>query len=620
MCGICGIFDTENGSRANESILKRMAEKLNHRGPDFTGYCITGNTALGLTRLSIIDIDGGMQPMFNEDGTVVLVCNGEIFNFGDMRRSLELRGHKFRSNCDVEVILHLYEEYETEFINRLNGQFSFVIYDSNKNILLCARDHVGITPFFYTLIDGVFLFASEIKALLEHPGVVREVDLIGLDQIITFPGLISPKTMFKNISSLPCGHYMLVGSFGTKVCEYWDMIYPEAGKVDSSTGEKYYMEKLDEYISESVKLRLFADVPLGLYVSGGLDSAIIASKAVSLKPGDTWESFSIDFAEKRISEQKYQKMLADQLNLRHHVELIENADIINSLEKMVYYSESPLKETFNAASLALSGMTKKHGIKAVLAGEGADELFGGYSEYVFDIIRQYERSKTFQPKAELDLREKMWGDRDFFYEKDFCMFNKLRQGYYSKQISADFKQINSCNHFVINTERLKNLDTFSKRSYVDFKLRLSDHLLSEHGDRMAYANSTEVRYPFLDKNLIEFAATIPSDLKLKDYERKYILRRVVQGIVPEQILRRPKFSFVTPGVNDFMQYDFQYINDITSYETIKRQGYFNPDAVERLKQHYKNGNTGMNMFDGHYIMNIVVTFAIFLDVFNMPSL
>ncbi|KNY26430.1 asparagine synthase (glutamine-hydrolyzing) [Pseudobacteroides cellulosolvens] len=622
MCGICGMFDMRNDHRANIGTVSGMTEKILHRGPDGVDYYVKDNIALGFSRLSIIDLESGMQPLSNEDGSIVLVCNGEIFNYLELRRELIAKGHRFKTNTDVEVIVHLYEDSGPDFIERLNGQFAFAIFDSKRNMLLCARDHVGIAPFFYTVVEGVFVFASEIKALLEYPGVSREVDLVALDQILTFPGVISPRTLFKNINSLENGNYLTVNSDGfIKIKEYWDLIYPEAGEIIESMDESDYIEKLDELIEKAVKYRLQADVPVGFYISGGLDSSIIASKIRQVSPGLKRHSFSIDFASKDISEVRFQRMMADYVESIHHEKLFHFEDISKRLRKVVYHSESALKETYNTASLSLSELVKEQGIKVVLTGEGADELFAGYVGYRFDKLRQMQPGQVAQVSAlESRIREEVWGDETFFYEKDYKAYESTKLNLYSKGINDIFESVNCLNYPVIKKQRIKNRDVLHKRSYIDFKLRLPEHLLADHGDRMSFANSVEARYPFLDKDIIEFARIVPPGLKLKDFNEKYILKKLAESFVPDEIIKRPKFTFVAPGSPDLLKQNTEYIQDILSFDRIQRQGYFNADMVESLKNQYKTEGFKLNLPYDSDMLIIVMTFGIFLEEFNLPGL
>lgn len=622
MCGICGILDMKNEHREEREVLLKMTGKLAHRGPDAKGFFSRQNISLGFTRLSIVDLDGGMQPIHSEDNSVVLICNGEIFNYLELRKDLETKGHKFRTNTDIEVILHLYEEYYTDALSYLNGQFAFAIYDFKSNILFCARDHVGIAPFFYTIADGRFIFASEIKAILEHPSVRRELDIDGLDQIMTFPGVVAPYTLFKDIHSLENGHYLIIRDFDKmEVKEYWDLIYPDIGEIEYKANEDYYIEQLDALITQAVKYRLQADVPVGFYVSGGIDSSVIGAKICSLDSSGSRHSFSIDFSDRNISEARYQRLMVDHLNSTHHEKQFTLMDIHERLVKAVYHSECVLKETYNTASMALSEMVNEHGVKVVLTGEGADELFAGYVGYRFDKMKMLQkRQKTADQLLEDNIRNKLWGDKDFFYERDYLGYQKIKQGMYSNKINDALCGSSCIDNPFLNKERIRNKDLVHKRSYIDYKLRLPEHLLAGHGDRMAYANSIEARYPYLDKNLLEFARVIPPNLKLKGFDEKYILKEVARPLIPLEIVKRPKFTFVAPGSCELLKQDMEFIYDMLSYERIKRQGYFNPDKIEALKKEYSRKDFKLNLPFENDLLTIIITFSIFMDVFKLPNI
>lgn len=622
MCGICGVVDSKMQGRIDREIIVNMTNKLLHRGPDDVDHYLRDHVAFGFTRLSIIDVSGGMQPLFNEDGTIMLVCNGEIFNYIELRDELIAKGHIFRTNTDVEVILHLYEEYQADFINRLNGQFAFALYDYRSQTLLCARDHVGIAPFFYTIIDGVFIFASEIKAILMHPKVNREVDLTALDQIMTFPGMRAPRTLFKDIYCLENGHYLKLYSGGKlEVNEYWDLNYPKTNEIQYIEDEDYYTERLDDLLGQSIKRRLQSDVPVGFYISGGLDSSLVGAKISQIDRGRRRNSFSLDFTEKDISESKYQRLMSSYINSNHHERLFHFHDMCNTLEKAVYHSECALKETYNTASLALSELVRNQGIKVILSGEGADELFGGYVGYKFDKFRQFQPKVTNSDTIHEDeIRRKLWGDENFIYEKNYYSYQRQKQQLYSSTINQDYDRVNCLNYPIIDNSKINDRDILHKRSYIDFKLRLSEHLLADHGDRMAFANSVEGRYPFLDKELIEFSRIIPPHLKLKEFNEKYILKKIASKLIPEQIIKRPKFAFVAPGSPAMLKKNVEFINDILSYDVIKKQGYFNPDIIEVLKKQYIQNDFQLNLpFDSDLLI-IAITFGIFLNKFDMPNL
>jgi asparagine synthase (glutamine-hydrolysing) len=618
MCGICGFvkFDEEVSSGDALTIAK-MNSRLRHRGPDDQSTLLLEHHAFGFTRLSIIGLSNGMQPIYNEDENVVLVCNGEIFNYIELREELQKRKHVFRTESDVEVIIHLYEDYGMDgLLKVLNGQFAFVLYDKKEKLLFCARDQMGIIPLFYTVANRTFIFASEIKAILEHPFVKRKVDLVGLDQVFTFAGLISPRTMFDNISSLENGHYLSVrNNGGITDKEYWDLIYPEGEISMNGRAEEKYVDMLEELFEKSIKFRLRAHAPSGFYLSGGLDSSMILMKASQLMPGVSKEAFSIDFVGSDLSESFYQKLIARASHSRLNQKVFLPADIAGRLKYSVYHSECPIKETYNTASLSLSETVREKGIKVILSGEGADELFAGYVGYRFDKLKAINPVSSKVSGEEGKMRQMLWGDDSFFYERDYLDFGLEKKSLYSAELNESFDEFSCLNHFIINKERLKNRSLLNRRAYVDYKLRLVDHLVSDHGDRMAMANSVEVRYPFLDKDLVEFSTRVPCELKLNDFTEKYILRKMAGRFVPEAICEREKFHFVAPGSPELIRKNTEYVNDILSYGVIKRQGFFNPDKIESLKQTYKQPGFSINAPYENDLLITVITFGMLLDNF-----
>jgi asparagine synthase (glutamine-hydrolysing) len=593
-----------------------MNRRLYHRGPDSSNTMLFGQVALGFSRLSIIGLENGMQPIKNEDGSVVLVCNGEIFNYIELREELRQRGHYFTTDSDVEVILHLYEEQGMEFLNTLNGQFAFALYDLNRKMLFCVRDQMGIIPLYYTTAPGTFLFASEIKSLLAHPLVEKEVDLVGLDQVFSLPGLISPRTMFKNINSLENGHYLSVDEKGnSKNVEYWDLLFPEGPIPQNGYKEEYYTGRLSELFDRSVKLRLRADVPLGVYLSGGLDSSMIAMKVNQLLPKIRKQAFAIDFEDAEMSETPYQILVANASNSNLNKKTFLFRDVSERLRQAIYHSECPLKETYNTASLYLSELTRAKGIKVILSGEGSDELFAGYVGHRFDKMRNLNSRQNIITDEELRMRRKVWGDDFLFYETNFTDLVKMKSGLYSEELLASFNEFNCMNYPVVNRARLANRDPLNKRLYLDYKLRLVDHLVSDHGDRMAMANGVEVRYPFLDKDLVEFSTSVPTELKLNGFTEKYLVKAVAGRFVPDKVIDREKFHFVAPGSPYLLQNNIEYIDDLLSFARIKRQGYFNPVRIEQLKRLYKQDGFTLNVPFETDVLITVITFGILLDQF-----
>jgi asparagine synthase (glutamine-hydrolysing) len=537
-----------------------------------------------------------------------------------LRRQLEKGGHAFRTGSDVEVLPHLYEEYGTDFLNLLNGQFAFALYDRRLRRLLMARDHFGICPLHYAVFGDTLVFASEIKGIMAHPAAVREVDLTGLDQVFTFPGLVSPVTMFKRVRSLPSGHYALAEGSGLEVREYWDIVYPREGEADYTHPESYYVERLDELFTASVRRRLQADVPVGFYLSGGLDSSLIAATVRDLSPDARRHSFSVTFTDRGMSEDDYQEMVVRRTGSEHHRIHFEWRDLMGRLPRMIRHSECPVKETYNTCSMALSEEARAAGVPVILTGEGADELFAGYIGYRFD---NFERAgaQAFDPETFLEdqLREQLWGTRELLYETDHHAFRAVRAALYSEGVNEIFPDFDCLNLPLVNKERLRGRHPLHQRSYLDFKLRLSDHLVSDHGDRMALANSVEARYPFLDVELVEFAAQVPLHLKLNGFQEKYILKRVAEGKVPEPIIRREKFGFHAPGSPYLLHLGGEWINDLLAPDRVRRQGYFNPAAVETLKGEYLREDFKLSLPYESDLLFVILSFTIFLEEFGLPD-
>jgi len=621
MCGIAGFFGLRDERPADAFVLSKMTDALVHRGPDSDGSFIERGVAIGFRRLSIIDLEGGHQPIFNEDKSLVLTCNGEIYNYKELREQLLQKGHVFRTGSDVEVLVHLYEEEGPEFLAKINGQFAFAIYDRNKRSLLLARDHFGICPLFYSTVGDTLIWGSEIKAILAHPEAPREIDLTGLDQVLSLPGVIAPRTMFRGISSLPAGHRVTVRNGEVATSEYWDLDYPRAGEIGAWEPESHYAEILQGLLEGSVRYRLQADVPVGFYLSGGLDSSLIAAMIHGASPGSPRHSFSVTFSDKRICEARYQRLMSEAVQSIHHELAFDETEIASRLRDVVYYSECPLKETYNTASLALSKTTRDAGVKVVLNGEGSDELFAGYVGYRFDKHRaQQQKKHDLETMLGDEMRTKMWGDPELRYEKDEYAFNEVKTAIYSEALSSRLDQFTCHNFPIINKGRIAGRHPVHKRSYLDFKLRLAGHLIADHGDRMAMANSVEARFPFLDPQVVDFCTRIPPEYKLNGFTEKSVLKTLAGGLLPAEIVSREKFGFVAQGSPFLLQKKIEWVEDVLSYEHIKRQGYFNPDTVAFLKKRYSQPGFTVNPALEDDLLIVVLTFGLFVDVFGLPSL
>jgi len=622
MCGIAGLFNLAEERPIDQRLLEAMGERLIHRGPDDQGYYRDGRVGLSFRRLSIIDLAGGNQPLTNEDGSVIVVCNGEIYNYRELRADLEAKGHRFRTQCDVETLPHLFEEYGERFVDHLNGQFAIALYHKPERRLYLVRDQFGIAPLFYAVADGRLIFGSEIKALLACPFLPKKVDPRGLDQVLSFPGLVSPVTMFEGVRSMRPGHFVVVepGSGEPEQREYWDLVYPLATDALDRRDDAWYAEHLAERLLRSVSLRLRADVPVACYLSGGLDSSLIAALAGKLEPNTRRAAFSIGFAERDIDETDSQAVVARALALQRHETRFDWRDISGRLHAAIRHSECPLKESYNTCSLALSESVRAHDFKVTLTGEGSDELFAGYVGYRFDQRRAESPEDLYDPEVmmERQLRQQLWGDPDLFYEKNQFEFRETKLALYGEGLRARFNDFDSCRDLV-DKSKLQGRHRVHQRSYLDFKLRLADHLISDHGDRLAYANSIEARYPFLDVDLISFATTIPPDLKLRGLTEKYILKRAAEPYLPADIIHREKFGFVAPGSPYLLRRGIDWVEDTLSHATVKRQGYFDPDVVERLKTVYRGDGFRLNLpFDSDLLM-VALTFGMFLDAFDMPA-
>ncbi|HYD31065.1 MAG TPA: asparagine synthase (glutamine-hydrolyzing) [Azospirillaceae bacterium] len=625
MCGIVGIFHLTREAPPVRPALEAMAEALVHRGPDDDGFHEAPGIGFGFRRLAIVDLVSGNQPMFAADGAVAMVCNGEIYNHTALRAELAAKGHVFRTRSDVEVIPALYLEHGPGFPTRLNGQFAAAIYDGRRHRLVLARDHVGIAPLFWAEITTeagpALVFASEIKALLRHPAVPRQVDLTGVDQILTFPGPVSPRTVFTGIHSLPPGHVLVSEADRIAgVAAYWDLDYPTLNDPRPARPPEEHLDALDAALRQAVRYRLQADVPVACYLSGGLDSSLIAALAHDLTPSEIRHSFSITFDDAAIDERHWQRLMAGRLGTLHHETEVGPVAICDRLKDIVIHAETPLRESYNVCSLILSDMVHSQGMKAVLAGEGADELFGGYVGYRLD-RRRAVAADPFDLEAQLEaqMREQIWGDAGFFYEKNYHAFAETKAALYSDAVLADFADIDCLAHPVIDRARVAGRDPLHQRSYIDFKVRMADHLLADHGDRVAFASSVEARYPFLDIGVIDVVRDIPPALMLEGGEEKHLLKRLARRYLPAEITGRQKFSFVAPGSPDLLRQSLPWVEDLLSYERVKRQGYFNPDTVEHLKSAWRKPGFRLNQTFEDDLLMVVLTFGILLDAFQLPD-
>ncbi|MET9255205.1 asparagine synthase (glutamine-hydrolyzing) [Streptomyces sp. NPDC003717] len=629
MCGIAGAFALD-GAAPHPGHVAAMAAELAHRGPDSAGSFADGPVALGFRRLALIDPEGGRQPHTNADGSVVSVCNGEIFNHRALRDRLRRAGHRFRSRCDTEVLVHLYEEYGPDLVDHLDGQFAFALYDRRERRLLLCRDRCGVIPLFHTRADGHLVFASEIKGLLRYPGVARRVDLGGLDQVLSLPGLVSPRTLFEGIASVAPGELITVDPSGVATRRYWDLDYPmaadlehaaDAGTDDDEIALDHHAGRVRRLLEESVEARLDSDLPVGFYLSGGLDSSLIGGLMAGARPEHAWPSYSVAFPGGAFDEAGHQRLVAGKLGTRHHEVRLDERIAADTLRTMVRHAETPVRESYNVCSYLLSRRVRASGTRAVLSGEGADELFGGYPGYRFDAggppAGGGSPSGLLEEQLEREANHRMFG-LDLRYEQDQVAALDRRRPLYAPDLAAGLDTFAVTAQTLVDPARLTGRHPLHQRSYLDFRLRLSDHLLGDHGDRMALANSVEMRFPFLARDVVEYATRIPPSLMVRGGREKAVLHRAADGLVPPEVLRRQKFGFRGHTSTDLLGSD--WFAELLSPSVVRRQGYFDPATVSALVERQRSGSRQVHPhLDTDYLM-VAATFALFVEEFELPCL
>lgn len=577
MCGIFG--DVGWDGPPDVDGLAAMDRRLVHRGPDSGTVSIDAGIALGVRRLSIVDPARGAQPFVSDDGSVVVVCNGEIYNHAELRQSLRGR-YRFRSNCDVEVLPHLYRERGIATVEELNGQFAIAIHDRARDVLWLVRDRFGICPLHYHR-GRRLRFASDITALLDAGGPSGELDLRGLDQALALPSVVSPRTVFAGVESVRPGHCLEITRAGIREHEYWDLSYPAEPDLPPEGVVDEHVERISTALHGAVRRRLQADVPIGLYVSGGLDSAVIAGMASRPAAPGVSHVLSVGFPQAELDETRHQQAVAARLGLPHrHVEVTVD-DVCRRLEHAVRHSEVPLRESYNVASLMLAEAAHAEGIRVVLSGEGADEFFAGYSGYRFDELRRGLAAPPVPPAVSA-ARDTLWGDPDYGYDLDLAALEAERLALYSPDLRASFAEFDFTRSPLVRGDRVRGRHRMHQRSYLDVKLRLADHLLGDHGDRMTMASSVEGRYPFLDPDVVAAAVAIPPSWKLRDFEEKYVLKRAAANWVPRSVIDREKFPFTAPSSPYLVRCAEDFVRDHLCRSTVQRQGLFDPQRVGDL--------------------------------------
>lgn len=608
MCGIVGILNLTNPNPVERGDLLRMLAPIRHRGPDGFGVYLDAHTGLGSARLSIIDIAGGDQPISNEDGSVWIVFNGEIFNYIELRPALESRGHRFQTQTDTEVVVHLWEEYGPGCLKKLNGQFALAIWDANTNSLFLARDRMGIRPLYYTEHNGRMLFGSEVKTLLSYPGMSARIDPTALQEIFTYWSTLAPKTIFEDVWEVPPGHYMLAGSGRRELQSYWEIDFTRPPANGRSRED--YQAELQELLIDATQIRLRADVPVGAYLSGGLDSSTTTAiiRNYTDAPLDT---FSISFSDPDFDESPFQRQMAEFLGTQHQVTYIRHEDIGEMFPDVIWHTEAPILRTAPAPLFRLSQLVRDSGYKVVMTGEGADEILGGYDIYKEAMIRRFWAR---QPDSQLRpmLFNRLYPEIRHMPNSSAYLASFFGAGLmdidapdYSHQIrwrttartrrffSADLKARLSGAELrqVEYPPRYRNWDPLSQAQYLESTVFLPQYLLSSQGDRVGMAHSVEGRFPFLDYRVVEFCCALPPQLRLFGLNEKYLLRRIAAQWLPEEIWQRRKRPYRAPIHRSFIQPGWMpaYISELLSPECLRAAGLFDPDAVGGLVAKLKAG-------------------------------
>jgi asparagine synthase (glutamine-hydrolysing) len=605
MCGIAGIthFDFKEDT---EPLLRRMLSLMRHRGPDSLGMYKSNFASLGSARLSIIDLDTGDQPIHNEDKSVWVVLNGEIFNYPELRQDLVSRGHRFYTRTDTEVLVHLYEEHGTDLFQALNGQFALAIWDERRQRLLLGRDRVGIHPLHYSLGKNRLIFGSEVKTLFADPSTPRRIDLQTLSDIFTCWTPLGDSTAFEGIKQIPPGHYALFSREGFRVHPYWRLSFQESSPWDHSLGE--WVEELKGLLLDAARIRLRADVPVGAYLSGGLDSTYI-STLVKRHFDNHLCTFSVGFADKRFDEAPYQSRAVEALKTDHRSIRCTEEDIGEIFPRVIWHTETPILRTAPAPLFLLSRLVRESRFKVVLTGEGADEFFAGYNIFKEDRVRRFwarDPGSRLRPR----LLERLY---PYIFSPENGKAKVFLQNFFGKSLSGLDSPAYSHLLRWQNTAQLKalfardlfpweeNLNGFldrfisalpaeymtwhplSRAQYTEVTLFLSNYLLSSQGDRMAMGNSVEGRFPFLDHRVIEFAGRVPPRFRLRGLKEKYILKEAARGQVPSDLIDRPKQPYRAPISGCFFgARPPDYATDLLSEGSIRKTGLFDPGSVSRL--------------------------------------
>ncbi len=604
MCGIAGIFNFSS-EMPSADTLKNMLGQIRHRGPDESGIYVDKNIGIGNVRLSIIDISTGQQPMSNDDKSLWIVYNGEVFNYIELRQDLLSRGIRFKTDSDTEVIVKCYELYKEKCLEMFNGQFAFAIWDSNKEELFLARDRMGIRPLYYSMHANRFIFGSEIKAILKSEMIPAEIDYKSLLQVFTFWTTITPNTCFRNIVEVPPGHYVKVSHKNIETKQYWTLKFPTDSQ-DYITDISEAIPQLDALFEDAVKIRLRADVPVAAYLSGGIDSSSTTYYIKKIAK-DKLKTFSIGFTDKEYDETVYQNEVSEFLDTQHISFKCTNQNIAETFSDVIWHTEIPILRTAPVPMYLLSKNVRKHNIKVVVTGEGADEMLGGYNIFKEMCIRRFWSKypdsqyrplllKKLYPYIP-QLQSQNGKMLKFFFgykltDTDSLIYSHLLRwnnsskisGYLSNNIQQMLKSYDPYSELTtIFNESYNKYSDLAKAQLIESKVFMSGYLLSSQGDRMAMANSVEGRYPFLDHRVVEYCAKLHPDLKLNGLNEKYLLKKMMKGRIPESVLERSKQAYRAPISGSFFgEHTPAYIQELLNPSSIKKTNIFEPAKVGSL--------------------------------------
>ena len=608
MCGIAGILEFDRGARANAAALREMCRVITHRGPDDEGFYTDGAAGIGMRRLSIVDVKGGHQPLSNEDGTLWIVFNGEIYNHLALREQLIARGHRYVTNSDTETVIHLFEEYGADCVNHLRGMFAFAIWNRNTKTLFIARDRLGIKPLYYRLTPERLLFGSEIKALLAHGGIRAEFNRSTLPEYLAFGYLSGEETFYAGIRKLMPGHSMTIGPEGkAEIHQYWDL---DTSKAHESRDENYYVQSYRELLNGAVQSHLMSDVPLGVFLSGGVDSSAVAALMTKIRR-EPVETFSVGYTEQTYSELPFARTVSEHIHSRHHEVLVSERDFFGALPHLIWHEDEPIAWP-SSISLYFVARLARERVTVVLTGEGADETLAGYTRYAFTLKnaaldrayrgvvpsflrRGLRNSVATSTLLGATLRRKLEhtflakdGDSwsSFYFDNFFSAFGEAEQsGLLTSEFVREAAPSEAYKHVLEYWEHSAG-EMLQRLIYTDIKTYLVELLMKQ--DNMSMAASIESRVPFLDHVLVEFASRIPREVQIHGLAGKRILKKAVEDLLPYEILYRPKLGFPTPWSGWLAGPRLEQIRELLLEPRSLDRGYFRREAIEQLFNEHRN--------------------------------